>query len=62
MPHAPAGEPSGSHSGSRSLGDIDDDTTAAVGGEAPPEGILNAPFFFQSSIPLIFIDFKFSYS
>ena len=29
----------------RSLGDIDDDTTGAVGGEAPPEGILNALFF-----------------
>ena len=44
-PHASAGEPSGSHSGSRSLGDIDDDVTTAVGGEAPPEGILNALFF-----------------
>ena len=44
-PDSPAGEPSGSHSGSRSLGDIDDDTTGAVGGEAPPEGILNALFF-----------------
>ena len=44
-PHAPAGGPSGSHSGIRSLRDIDDDTTGAVGGEAPPEGILNALFF-----------------
>ena len=62
MPHAVTGEPSGSHSGSRSLGDIDDDTTGAIGGEAPPKGILNALFFFQLSVPLIFIDFKFSYS
>ena len=45
MPHAPTGEPSGSHSGSLSLGDIDDDVTAATGGEAPSEGILNALFF-----------------
>ena len=45
MPHAPAREPSGSHSGSLSLGDIDDDTTAAISGEAPLEGILNALFF-----------------
>ena len=44
-PHTPAGEPSGSHSGSLSLGDIDDDATAAIGGEAPPKGILNALFF-----------------
>ena len=60
-PHAPAGEPNGSHSGSLSLGDIDDDTIAAIGGEAPPEGILNV-LFFQLSVPLIFIDFKFRYS
>ena len=45
MPHASIGEPSGSHYGSLSLGDIDDDVTAAIGGEAPPEGILNALFF-----------------
>ena len=44
-PHAPAGEPSGSHSGSFSLDDIDDDVAAAIGGEAPPEGILNALSF-----------------
>ena len=44
-PHVSAGERSGSHSGSRSWGDIDDDVTAAVGGEAPFEGILNALFF-----------------
>ena len=61
MPHTPAGEPNGSHSGSLSLGDIDDDATTAIGGEATLEGILNA-LFFQLSVPLIFIDFKFSYS
>ena len=44
-PHAPAGEPSGNHSGIFSLDDIDDDVAAAIGGEAPPEGILNALFF-----------------
>ena len=48
-PHAPAREPSGSHSGSRDAEDLEDE--AAVGGEVPLEpGTLNAYiFFFQLS-------------
>jgi hypothetical protein len=47
-PRAPAGEPSGSHSGSRNVEDIEEE--AAVGGEVPLEpGTLNA-FFFLSAV------------
>ena len=57
-PHAPAGELSGSHSGSRDAEDLEDE--AAVGGEVPLElGTLNAYFFFfqLSQVQLICIDF-----
>ena len=63
--HAPAGEPSGNHSGSRSVhvSGVTPDTVV-VGGEALHEiGTLNAYiYFFQLSVPLIYIDFKFTYS
>ena len=48
-PRAPAGEPSGSHSGSRDIEDIEDE--AAVGGEVPLQpGTLNAYIFFLSAV------------
>ena len=49
MPRAPAGEPSGSHSGSRDIEDIEDE--AAVGGEGPLQpGTVNAYIFFLSAV------------
>ena len=62
--HAPAREMSGNHTGSRSVHAIGEDDTAGVGGEVPHEtGTLNAYiFFFQLSIPFIYIDFNFTYS
>ena len=61
--HAPAREMSDSHTGSRSVHVSGKDDTAGVGGEVPHEtGTLNAYiFFFQLSVPLIYIDFKFTY-
>ena len=48
-PHAPAGEPSGSHSGSRDVDDLEDE--AAVSGEVPLEpSTLNAYIFFLSVV------------
>ena len=62
--HAPAREMSGSHTGSRSMHVSGEDDTTGVGGEVPHEtGTLNAYiFFFQLSLPLIYIDFNFTYS
>lgn len=49
MPHAPAGEPSGSHSCSHDTEDLEDE--AAVGGEVPLEpGTLNAYIVFLSVV------------
>ena len=61
--HAPTREPSGSHSGSHSVHVSDEEDTVAVGGEVPHEtGTLNAYiYFFQLLVPLIYIDFKFTY-
>ena len=56
MPHASAGEPSGNHSGSGDVDDLEDE--AAIGGEVPLEPrTLNAYiFFFQlSKVQLICI-------
>ena len=63
--HAPAREMSGSHSSSRFVHVSDEDQdTVCVGGEVPHEtGTLNAYiFFFQLLVPLIYIDFKFTYN
>ena len=67
--HPLAGEMSGSHSSncSRSFSvhvSDEDQDTIGFGGEVPHEtGTLNAYiFFFQLSVPLIYIDFKFTYS
>ena len=62
--HAPAREMSGSHTGSRFVHVSGEDDTAGVSGEVPHEiGTLNAYiFFFQLSVPLIYIDFNFTYS
>ena len=59
--HAPIREMSGSHSVHVSGEDQD---TVGVDGEVPHEiGTLNAyTYFFQLSVPLIYIDFKFTYS
>ena len=62
--HTPAGESSGSHSSSFSVHESGEEATAGVGGEVPHEtSTLNAYiFFFQLSVPLIYIDFNFTYS
>ena len=63
--HASAGEMSGNHSSSRSVHVSDEDQdTVGVGGEVPHKiGTLNAYiYFFQLSVPLIYIDFKFTYN
>ena len=63
--HGSAGEMSGNHSGSLSVHVSDEDhDTVGVRGEVPHErGTLNAYiYFFQLSVPLIYIDFKFTYS
>jgi len=60
-----AGEMSDNHSRSHSMHVSDEDQdTVGVGGEVPHEtGTLNAYiYFFQLSVPLIYIDFKFTYS
>ena len=55
---------SGSHIGSRSMHVSDEYDTAGVGGEVPYEtSTLNGYiYFFHLSVPLIYIDFKFTYS
>ena len=62
--HALAREMSGSHIGSCSMHVRGEDDTGSVSGEVPHEtGTLNAYiFFFQLSVPLIYIDFNFTYS
>ena len=64
LAHTPAREMSGSHTGSRSVHANDEDGIGGVDGEVPHEiGTLNEYiFFFQLSVPLIFIDFNFTYS
>ena len=59
--YAPAGEMSDNRS--MLVSDKDQDTIG-VGGEVPHEiGTLNAYiYFFQLLVPLIYIDFKFTYS
>ena len=63
--YALAGEPSDGYSGSRSM-HVSVETPNIVGfsGEVPHEtGTLNAYiYFFQLSVPLIYIDFKFTYN
>ena len=63
--NAQAREMTDSHSGSHSVHvSGEDHVTIGVGGEVPHEiGTLNAYiYFFQLSVPLIYIDFKFTYS
>ena len=63
--YALAGEMSDNHFRSRSLHVSDEDQDiVGVDGEVPHEtGTLNAYiYFFQLSVPLIYIDFKFTYS
>ena len=63
--HAPAGKMSGSHSSSRSVHvSVATPDTVGASGEAPHEiGTLNAYiYFFQLSVALIYIDFKFTYN
>ena len=62
--NALAGEMSDSHYRSQSVHASDGEDTAGVSGEAPHEiGTLNAYiFFFQLLVPLIYIDFKFTFS
>ena len=66
LTHAPAGETSRSHSGSPSVYvSGEDQDTVGVGGEVIPHeaGTINAYIYlFQLSVPLIYIDFKFTYS
>ena len=68
LTYALAGEMSdnhfGSHSGICSMHVSDEEDTVGVGGEVPHKrGTLNAyKFLSQLSIPLIYIDFKFTYS
>ena len=62
--HAPTWEPSNSHSSRCFVHASGEEDNVGVGGEVPQEtGTLNAYiFFFQLSVPLIYIDFKFTYS
>ena len=63
--YALAGEMSNNHSGSRYVYASDEDKdTAGVGGEFPHKtGTLNVYInFFQLLVPLIYIDFKFTYN
>ena len=63
--YALAGEMSSNHSRSRSVPVSDEDQdTVGVGGEVHHEtGTLNAYiYFFQLSVPLIYIDFKFTFN
>ena len=62
--HAPTGEMSENHSGSHSMHVSGENDTIGVGGEFPHEtSTLNAYiYFFKLSVPLIYIDFKFTYS
>ena len=64
LTHAPTGEPRGSHSGSFSMHTSGEDDTTSVGGEVPHEtGTLNEYiYFFQLSVPLVYINVKFTYN
>ena len=64
LTHASTRETSDSHTGSHSVHVSDKDYIVGFGGEVAHEtSTLNAYiFFFQLSIPLIYIDLKFTYS